>query len=380
MHKRGSQRIVRARWLLVVAALLGAVLALPSTANAAIVGTISGRVTNPSGDGIPDVWVTTVNTVNYATEYYGETYTDTNGYYTVPVYDGDPVELVVMFETWMTNELHSTDYVGEFYNDTQAVLSAVKVGAGATNIDAQLAIGGSISGKVYGPDGVTPVKDIEVEYRVGSPFQPWAFTEADGSYILRGAPAASALVAAIPDYYNTTYGGHYTEVRRNLTVTSGGLASGIDLVLGGTGPAPTLTPIYRFYRPATGTHFYTMDENEMIRVRDTMKATYSLDGIGYYINLANAANSVPLYRYFNTRTGTHLYTADAREMASLPAWYQCDGIAYYVSFTTGTQVHRFYSPTKGVHFYSANPEEIAYVRANLGATWQYEGPAYCVGQ
>ena len=60
--------------------------------------------------------------------------------------------------------------------------------------------------------------------------------------------------------------------------------------------------------------------------------------------------------------------------------YSLDGVAYNVSMTTGTQVYRFYSPSKGVHFYSSDPTEIAYVRANLGHVWSYEGPAYRVGQ
>lgn len=156
-----------------------------------------------------------------------------------------------------------------------------------------------------------------------------------------------------------------------------------DIFVRGAAPTPppaALTPVYRFFRPSTGTHFYTMDENEMVRVRDTMKSTYTLDGVGYYINRSNPANSLPLYRYFNTRTGTHLYTADPREIAVLPYWYQLDGVAYNISMVSGTRVHRFYSPSKGVHFYSSDPDEIAYVRASLGHIWTYEGPAYMVGQ
>jgi len=151
-----------------------------------------------------------------------------------------------------------------------------------------------------------------------------------------------------------------------------------------TGAPTTLLPVYRFYRQSTGTHFYTVDPAEMQRVRDTMSATYTFEGVCYYVNTANPANSVPLYRLYNRRTGTHLYTADEGEknaiLANLPDTYSLDGIAYYVSMTSGLEVHRFYSPSKGVHFYSADPVEIAYVRANLGAVWQYEGLAYYVGQ
>lgn len=143
-------------------------------------------------------------------------------------------------------------------------------------------------------------------------------------------------------------------------------------------------PVYRFYRASTGTHFYTANYDEMVSVRDTMAATYHLDGVAYSINSLDPANSVPLYRFYNKKTGTHLYTADESEKAGIEAslsdTYSLDGVAYNVSMTSGVQVHRFYSPSKGVHFYSADPVEIEYVRTNLAAIWQYEGPAYRVAQ
>ena len=147
---------------------------------------------------------------------------------------------------------------------------------------------------------------------------------------------------------------------------------------------PTPLPVYRFYRASTGTHFYTADPDEMVRVRDTMGAIYHLDGVGYSINTSSPWNSVPLYRFFNRRTGTHLYTADVAEknniLSNLEAVYSLDGVAYNVSMTHGTPVVRFFSPGQGVHFYSADPAEIDYVRNNLGAVWQYEGVAYFVMQ
>jgi hypothetical protein len=122
----------------------------------------------------------------------------------------------------------------------------------------------------------------------------------------------------------------------------------------------------------------------MQRVRDTMSSVYTYEGVGYTINTANPANSAPLYRFYNKKTGTHLYTADESEkntiLATLGAIYSLDGVAYNVSMSSGTQVHRFFSPAKGVHFYSSDPAEIANVRTNLAHIWQYEGFAYYVGQ
>ena len=142
--------------------------------------------------------------------------------------------------------------------------------------------------------------------------------------------------------------------------------------------------VWRFYRPSTGTHFYTADAVEMARIRDTMGSIYRLEGVTYSINTANAANSVPLYRFYRASTGTHLYTADATAMARIRdtrgSIYHLEGVAYNVSSTTGTPVVRFFSPSKGVHFYSADPAEIASVRANLTNIWSYEGVSYYIGQ
>lgn len=144
------------------------------------------------------------------------------------------------------------------------------------------------------------------------------------------------------------------------------------------------TPVYRFYRPSTGTHFYTADEAEMVRVRDTMGSTYRFEGVAYDVNTVSANNCVPLYRFYNKRAGTHLYTADKAErdsiLANQSATYSLDGVAYNVSMTAGIQVHRFYNPGANVHLYSSDPAEIASVRASLGQIWRYEGPAYLIAK
>ncbi|MGB4442116.1 MAG: hypothetical protein WBJ62_07825, partial [Coriobacteriia bacterium] len=151
-------------------------------------------------------------------------------------------------------------------------------------------------------------------------------------------------------------------------------------------PVPPVVnvPVYRFFRPSTGTHFYTSDAAEMQRIRDTMGNIYTYEGVGYGINAANPANSSPLYRFYNKQNGTHLYTADEGEknniLNTLGAIYSLDGVAYNVSMTEGMPVYRFFSPSKGVHFYSSDPTEIANVRANLAHIWSYEGPAYSVAQ
>jgi hypothetical protein len=146
--------------------------------------------------------------------------------------------------------------------------------------------------------------------------------------------------------------------------------------------AATPVPVWRFYNLRTGTHFYTADAAERDRVLATMGATYHLDGPAWNVNTASPCNSVPLYRFYNLRTGTHFYTASDSEkntvLATMASTYKLDGPAYYVSLSpvNADPVFRFYNPATGTHFYTASIAERDSVIAKLAGTLHYEGPAY----
>ncbi len=148
-------------------------------------------------------------------------------------------------------------------------------------------------------------------------------------------------------------------------------------------PAPTPMPVWRFYNFRTGTHFYTADPAEQSRVLGTMQGTYSLDGVGYTVNTSDAANSTPLWRFYNLRTGTHFYTADpsekARIVATMGSTYRLDGAAYNVSsgWVPGAlTVYRFYNMRTGTHFYTADPAEKARVQSTMGGVYSLDGPGF----
>lgn len=142
--------------------------------------------------------------------------------------------------------------------------------------------------------------------------------------------------------------------------------------------------VWRFYNRRTGTHFYTADPAEMANVLATLAATYQLDGVSYVVRERYPVNDTPLYRFYNRKTGTHFYTADAverdRVATTMSATYQLDGISYYVSDTaSGPQVWRFYNKKTGTHFYTADPAEKTTVQNTMGATYQLDGPAFYLG-
>jgi Repeat of unknown function (DUF5648) len=148
-----------------------------------------------------------------------------------------------------------------------------------------------------------------------------------------------------------------------------------------------LKPVYRFYNLKTGTHFYTADEAEKASVILHMAAMYRYEGIGYSVNTSSTANCVDLYRFYNKRTGTHFYTADANEknnvVANLSAIYQLDGVAYRVATSPAGDalpVYRFYNLRTGTHFYTVDEAEKNNVINTLGAIYHFEGPGYYLGQ
>ena len=142
-------------------------------------------------------------------------------------------------------------------------------------------------------------------------------------------------------------------------------------------------PVYRFYNRKSGSHFYTASEAEKNNVVNTLSPTYSLDGVAYSINTAAAANNAPLYRFYNRQTGAHFYTASVTEknnvQANLSAIYSYDGPAYNVCVTPladAQTVYRFYNKINGAHFYTASEAEKNSVLANLSATYVLDGPAF----
>ncbi|NTW27975.1 MAG: S8 family serine peptidase [Coriobacteriia bacterium] len=149
---------------------------------------------------------------------------------------------------------------------------------------------------------------------------------------------------------------------------------------------PTLVSVYRSYNMNTGTHFYTASEDEKNTVLANYSSVYRLEGAAYSINSSNAANNVPLYRFYNMQTGTHFYTSSEDEknsaLANYPTVFRLEGVAYYVSMTPANAltVYRFYNVQTGTHFYTASDLERNNVIANYPGIYSYEGVAYYVGQ
>jgi uncharacterized protein YkwD len=150
------------------------------------------------------------------------------------------------------------------------------------------------------------------------------------------------------------------------------------------------TPIYRFWSPQNQTHFYTASAQE----RDVIISSYpariwTYEGIAYRAFATQAAGTVPLYRFYSPRLGGHFFTASAQERDVIissypPSTWTYEGIAYYVypagsTAANTTPVYRFWSPKNQHHFYTSNPQERDVIISSYPAyIWTYECQVFSV--
>lgn len=153
-----------------------------------------------------------------------------------------------------------------------------------------------------------------------------------------------------------------------------------------TGPTGGATvdagDIFRFYDTRTGTHFYTASSVE----RDNIVAAapnYRFEG-NSFDQVDDARGEVDIFRFYNKDTGTHFYTASTVERDNVIATganYAYEGTAYRASLDDANDtldaLHRFYDTRTGAHFYTSDETEVAKILGDL-PTYQHEGIVYYV--
>ena len=144
-----------------------------------------------------------------------------------------------------------------------------------------------------------------------------------------------------------------------------------------------LLPVFRFFNTRTGTHFYTTSTTE----RDSVIANlpqFSFEGEAFKAASGTSPGLKPVYRFFNTQNGVHFYTISESErdaiVAGLPQ-FKLEGVAYYASQVAGSglaPLYRFFQPRTGTHFYTASESERQRVQDTLSNTYTFEGVGYYV--
>lgn len=157
-----------------------------------------------------------------------------------------------------------------------------------------------------------------------------------------------------------------------------------DKVLGDTAGSEHLNAMFRFYDTKTGDHFYTASADEKALILKTLPS-YVYEGVGWAAP-DRSADTVDVFRFYDTKTSTHFFTADASErdwvVKTLPT-YHYEGVAF-AAYRDGAgdghvTLERFYNTANGLHHFSANAGETADIKAGLvGASWMDEGPSLVV--
>ena len=119
-------------------------------------------------------------------------------------------------------------------------------------------------------------------------------------------------------------------------------------------------PLFRYYHPSAGDHFYTTSFQEL----GNGKTGWKYEGIQCRILSARVRNSVPLYRYWNNGND-HFYTTNANEIGTTTYGqvgrygYKSEGVTGYCFPTrqAGTiPLYRYWNGRD--HFYTTDMNEI----------------------
>lgn len=138
-------------------------------------------------------------------------------------------------------------------------------------------------------------------------------------------------------------------------------------------------PVFRFFNTLTGGHLYTISEVE----RDNVELLDDWDYEGTVFEVYNSPmeGTTAVYRLFSTTTGIHLYTVSKHErdtVDELPEW-NYEGISFYVytdETPHTTPMFRFFNHIRGGHLYTISEHEKDDVMEL--PDWTYEGTPFHV--
>lgn len=158
------------------------------------------------------------------------------------------------------------------------------------------------------------------------------------------------------------------ETDYSLTITKTGEAE-TSTDTGDEDSAPILSQgdtVYRFLETEAQTQFYTTSEVERDSIIENLD-NYQYEGESF-VGAPNSEDSditgvVPVYRFFNTDTGVHLYTSSEIErdfVAENLTHYTAEGISYYgyeAQIESSVGLYRFYNSELDAHFYTPSATE-----------------------
>jgi hypothetical protein len=126
------------------------------------------------------------------------------------------------------------------------------------------------------------------------------------------------------------------------------------------------TAVYRFYDSRTGRHLFTQDCAEKARVG---QLGFNYEGVAFYVAKSQNRNTVPLQRV-NLDAGGYLYTTDQQEVNTLTqSGGRYEGIIGYVSTRPQRNTVPLYRLFNNrTHFYTTNQQEKYDYLRTVGST------------
>jgi hypothetical protein len=147
------------------------------------------------------------------------------------------------------------------------------------------------------------------------------------------------------------------------------------------------SPVYRFWKPADNTHFFTIKESEKDKLINNYSSICTYEGVAYYAYVKDQppAGTLPVYRFWKPSDDTHFYTIKESEKQKLIDNYShmftYEGPAYYAygiaQHPLGTlPVYRFWKPSGNTHFFTIRESEKDKLIALFSHIVTFEGIAW----
>jgi predicted phosphodiesterase len=145
-------------------------------------------------------------------------------------------------------------------------------------------------------------------------------------------------------------------------------------------------PVWRFWSPVLGRHFYTLNDAEKQLLLSEYAHVWTYEGVAFRAFASNDdPNLAPVYRFWSGLLSAHFYTLYEGEkdwlITNYPDVWTYEGVAFY-AYPPGRQpmgtmpVCRFWSGSLGSHFYTTNDAERFKLLSGYRSVWQYEGVAW----
>ena len=147
-----------------------------------------------------------------------------------------------------------------------------------------------------------------------------------------------------------------------------------------------LGPVYRFRSTRTDAHFFTANGAERDRLLQEFGHAWTYDEVAWYTYYGRANNDLqPVFRFWSPASGAHFWTIDPDERDKIANnhrdVYTYEGPVFH-AYPPGRQplgtrpVYRFWSADLQQHFFTIDEQEKANLMEESASLWVYEGIAW----